>query len=88
MSQRRNSVQLTKTALSRLQALVDSGQFESVDDAASHVIVQSLSPQTTVGITPVTPQPAALPASTTSVLPTTPQEKPNALEMLKRASQK
>lgn len=45
MAQRKHSVQLTQTAWVRLQKLVDSGQFESADDAASFIITQSLTPQ-------------------------------------------
>lgn len=43
MSQKRNSVQLNATAIARLQKLVDSGEFCSLDDAASHIIVTVLS---------------------------------------------
>ena len=42
MAQKRNSVSLTDTAISRLQKLVDTGEYCSLDDAASHVIVSTL----------------------------------------------
>ena len=42
MSQRKNTVVLTNTAISRLQPLIDSGEYCSVDDAASHVITTAL----------------------------------------------
>jgi len=42
MAQKRNTVQLTQTALNRLQKLVDTGEYCSLDDAASHVIVSTL----------------------------------------------
>ena len=42
MAQRKNTVQLTQTALNRLQKLVDTGEYCSLDDAASHIIVSTL----------------------------------------------
>jgi hypothetical protein len=42
MSQRKNAVILTNTAISRLQVLVDSGEYCTLDDAASHVITSVL----------------------------------------------
>ena len=42
MAQKRNTVQLTQTALNRLQKLVDIGEYCSLDDAASHIIVSTL----------------------------------------------
>ncbi len=42
MAQKKNTVQLTQTALNRLQNLVDTGEYCSLDDAASHVIVSTL----------------------------------------------
>lgn len=42
MAQRRNSVVLTDTALARLQKLVDSGEYSSLDDAASHILTSVL----------------------------------------------
>ena len=42
MAQKRNTVQLTQTALNRLQKLVDTGEYCSLDDAASHIIVSTL----------------------------------------------
>ena len=42
MAQKKNTVQLTQTALNRLQKLVDTGEYCSLDDAASHIIVSIL----------------------------------------------
>ncbi len=42
MAQKKNTVQLTQTALNRLQKLVDSDEYCSLDDAASHIIVSTL----------------------------------------------
>ena len=42
MAQRKNTVQLTDTALNRLQKLVDIGEYSSLNDAASHIIVSTL----------------------------------------------
>ncbi|MCY6492112.1 hypothetical protein [Leptolyngbya sp. GGD] len=42
MAQRKNSVVLTATALSKLQVLVSTGEFCSLDDAASHIITSVL----------------------------------------------
>ncbi len=42
MAQKKNTVQLTQTALNRLQNLVDTGEYCSLDDAASHIIVSTL----------------------------------------------
>jgi len=42
MAQKKNTVQLTQTALNRLQKLVDTGEYCSLDDAASHIIVSTL----------------------------------------------
>lgn len=42
MAQRKNSVVLTATALAKLQVLVSTGEFCSLDDAASHVITSVL----------------------------------------------
>ncbi len=42
MAQKKNSVSLSDTAISRLQKLVDTGEYCSLDDAASHVIVTTL----------------------------------------------
>ena len=43
MSQKKNTVQLSSTAISRLQKLVDSGEYCSIDDAANHVVMSVLS---------------------------------------------
>ncbi|MBD1857712.1 MULTISPECIES: hypothetical protein [Leptolyngbya] len=42
MAQRKNSVVLTETAISKLQVLVSNGEFCSLDDAASHIITSVL----------------------------------------------
>ena len=42
MAQKRNSVSLSDTAIARLQKLVDTGEYCSLDDAASHIIVSTL----------------------------------------------
>lgn len=42
MAQRKNTVQLTATAISKLQVLVSTGEFCSLDDAASHIITSVL----------------------------------------------
>lgn len=42
MAQRKNSVVLSATAISRLQKLVDSGEYCSIDDAANHVVISAL----------------------------------------------
>jgi len=42
MAQRKNSVVLNSTAIAKLQKLVDSGEYCSIDDAASHIIVSVL----------------------------------------------
>jgi hypothetical protein len=42
MAQRKNSVVLTETAISKLQVLVSTGEFCSLDDAASHIITSVL----------------------------------------------
>lgn len=42
MAQKKNSVSLSDTAISRLQKLVDAGEYCSLDDAASHIIVSTL----------------------------------------------
>ena len=42
MAQKKNSVSLTDTAIARLQKLVDTGEYCSLDDAASHIIVSTL----------------------------------------------
>ena len=42
MAQKKNTVQLTQTALNRLQKLVDTGEYCSLNDAASHIIVSTL----------------------------------------------
>lgn len=98
MAQRKHSVQLTQTAWVRLQTLVDSGQFASIDDAASFIITQSLTPSvlpSTAQYSPVlTPTPPV--AAQTETKPTqasTPVERTheyrpkNALAMLKHAQQ-
>jgi Arc/MetJ-type ribon-helix-helix transcriptional regulator len=43
MSQKKNTVQLSSTAISRLQKLVDSGEYCSIDDAANYVVMSVLS---------------------------------------------
>lgn len=42
MAQKKNSVSLSDTAIARLQKLVDTGEYCSLDDAASHIIVSVL----------------------------------------------
>ena len=42
MAQKKNSVSLSDTAIARLQKLVDTGEYCSLDDAASHIIVSTL----------------------------------------------
>ncbi len=42
MAQRKNSVVLSATAIARLQRLVDTGEYSSLDDAASHIIISNL----------------------------------------------
>ena len=42
MAQKKNSVSLSDTAIARLQKLVDTGEYCSLDDAASHIIVLTL----------------------------------------------
>ncbi|MBN8563555.1 MAG: hypothetical protein J0L70_23735 [Leptolyngbya sp. UWPOB_LEPTO1] len=42
MAQRKNSVVLSETAISKLQVLVSTGEFCSLDDAASHIITSVL----------------------------------------------
>jgi hypothetical protein len=42
MSQRKNAVVLTSTAIARLQNLVDAGEYCTLDDAASHIITSVL----------------------------------------------
>lgn len=98
MAQRKQSVQLTQTAWVRLQMLVDSGQFASIDDAASFIITQSLNPQvlpSTAQYSPVLPnnrpvevqnEPKQNQASTQAE--STHEYRPkNALSMLKQAQQ-
>lgn len=93
MSQRKNSVQLSKTAWARLQTLVDSGQFESVDDAANFVIVQLFNPQVLSSTTPVltsshqieTQKYPIQPQPTTQNGSTQENGSKNALAMLKQA---
>lgn len=48
MSQKRNSVQLSATAIARLQKLVDSGEYCSIDDAANHILMTALGSTTCV----------------------------------------
>lgn len=43
MAQKRNAVVLNATAIAKLQKLVDTGEYCSLDDAASHIIVSVLS---------------------------------------------
>ncbi|MBD1858660.1 MULTISPECIES: hypothetical protein [Leptolyngbya] len=43
MSQKKNIVQLSSTAIARLQKLVDSGEYCSIDDAANYVVMSVLS---------------------------------------------
>lgn len=42
MAQKRNAVVLNATAIAKLQKLVDTGEYCSLDDAASHIIVSVL----------------------------------------------
>jgi hypothetical protein len=74
MAQRKNSVTLTETAIARLQVLVSTGEFENLDDAASHVITSNLrstgqySPVLTPSA-PIPPQVEPMPPAITPVLP-------------------
>lgn len=66
MSQKKNSVVLSSTAYQRLQKLVESGEYCSVDDAASHIITSVLG--STRQYSPV------LPVNQTNSAPTPPSE--------------
>jgi hypothetical protein len=59
MAQRKNSVTLTETAIARLQVLVSTGEFMSIDDAASHVITSNL--RSTAQYSPVLASSAPIP---------------------------
>jgi len=82
MAQKRNSVSLSDTAIARLQKLVDTGEYCSLDDAASHVIVSTL-PSTgqyspvLASIQPKTTQSEPLQTSTALIQDSTSQNKPS-----------
>lgn len=71
MAQKKNTVQLTQTALNRLQKLVDSDEYCSLDDAASHIIVSTLPSTGQYSSVPITNEskPTQIEPSTVSTLP-------------------
>jgi len=81
MAQKKNSVSLTDTAIARLQKLVDTGEYCSLDDAASHIIVSTLPStgqysQVLASTQPKTPQLDPIQTVTTSNQNGTSQNKP------------
>jgi len=69
MSQRKNTVQLNPTAMHRLQARVDSGEFLSCNDAANHIILSV--PTSTAQYSPVLTKNESLSTDKQSVRPST-----------------
>lgn len=57
MAQRKNSVQLSGTAIARLQKMVDTGEYCSIDDACNHVVLSNLSGIHQYSPVPTKPEP-------------------------------
>jgi hypothetical protein len=75
MAQRRNSVVLSDTAIAKLQKLVDSGEYCSVDDAATHILCSVLLSTPQYSAVPTQKQ-AVLACTQSEVLASTPEYLP------------
>lgn len=58
MSQRKNSLVLSQTAIDRLNGLVQLGTYATIEDAANHIITSALIQPNQTAVSPKTVLPA------------------------------